>query len=157
VKDRFQALMGEIATAVAGRPVDESLKAFLDERFPADGPVFAEIERLIPQAVEAGWMCEREHGGIRYGRVVEASDALAGFSVDVVRMEDVVGPKHRHPNGEIDMIMPITPGAKFDGHGHGWWVYGPDSAHHPTLTEGTAFVLYLLPGGAIEFIREPKK
>jgi hypothetical protein len=77
----------------------------------------------------------------------------ADCSVDVVEMESVKGPHHRHPNGEIDMIMPISPGAKFDGHGAGWLVYGPDTAHNPTVTEGKALVLYLLPGGAIEFTR----
>ena len=40
-----------------------------------------------------------------------------------------------------------------DGHGEGWLVYGAASAHHPTVTGGRAMVLYLLPGGAIEFTR----
>jgi hypothetical protein len=71
----------------------------------------------------------------------------------VVRMENIVGPHHRHPDGEIDMVMPITEGARFDGTPRGWKVYGPDSAHKPTVTEGAAYVLYLLPGGKIEFTR----
>jgi hypothetical protein len=33
----------------------------------------------------------------------------------------------------------------------GWLVYGPDSSHAPTVAGGTAFVLYLLPQGVIEF------
>jgi hypothetical protein len=98
-------------------------------------------------------MCSREAGGIRYGRVAKPSPALSGFSIDVVRMKDVKGPHHRHPKGEIDMVMPITPGARFDGHGAGWCVYGPDSAHHPTVSGGEALVLYLLPGGEIEFTK----
>jgi hypothetical protein len=49
------------------------------------------------------------------------------------------------------MIMPLTEGARFDGHGAGWLVYGPGSAHRPTVTGGRALVLYLLPGGAIDF------
>jgi hypothetical protein len=95
-------------------------------------------------------MCEREYGGIRFGRVIKAID---GFSVDVVQMDDVVGPHHRHPGGEIDMIMPIDGDAKFDGQGRGWTVYGPGSAHNPTVTGGRALVLYLLPGGQIEFTK----
>ena len=74
-----------------------------------------------------------------------------GFSVDVVHMKDVVGPHHRHPKGEIDLIMPVVGKAKFDNHEAGWVVYGPDSDHRPTVTDGTALVLYLLPGGEIEF------
>ena len=92
-------------------------------------------------------MCNREGGGIRYGRVVKPTDATHGFSVDVVEMNDLKGPHHRHPNGEIDMIMPLDGMAKFDGRGKGWLVYPPDSAHSPTVSEGKALVLYLLPQG----------
>lgn len=35
----------------------------------------------------------------------------------------------------------------------GWLVYGAGTAHDPTVTGGRALVLYLLPGGAIEFTR----
>ncbi len=68
-------------------------------------------------------------------------------------MDEVVGPHHRHPNGEIDLIMPLAGDAKFDGRGAGWLVYGPDSSHSPTVSGGRALVLYLLPQGAIEFAR----
>jgi Domain of unknown function (DUF4863) len=70
-----------------------------------------------------------------------------------VDMDTIKGPHHRHPNGEIDLIMPITPEARFDGRGAGWLVYGPGTAHYPTVSEGRALVLYLLPGGAIEFTK----
>ncbi len=49
------------------------------------------------------------------------------------------------------MIMPVTAEAPFDGKGRGWCVYEPGSAHHPTVTNGEALVLYMLPGGNIEF------
>ena len=68
-------------------------------------------------------------------------------------MAECKGPHHRHPNGEIDMIMPLTENAKFDGRGIGWLVYGPDSAHSPTVSGGKALVLYLLPEGAIDFTK----
>ena len=96
-------------------------------------------------------MCNREAGGIKFGRVVKPCDATHGFSVDVVEMDDIAGPHHRHPNGEIDLVMPLDRDARFDGHGAGWRVCGPDSAHVPTVTGGKALILYLLPGGAIEF------
>ena len=96
-------------------------------------------------------MCKREAGGIQFGRVIKPSDDTHQLSVDVVRMENIKGPHHRHPNGEVDLVLPLTADAKFDGSGRGWKVYAPNSAHHPTVTEGAALVLYLLPGGAIEF------
>ncbi|MEE8140092.1 MAG: DUF4863 family protein, partial [Alphaproteobacteria bacterium] len=54
-------------------------------------------------------------------------------------------------NGEIGMIMPIAGDPKFDGVGRGWYVHPPGSDHWPTLVGGDAYVLYLLPDGAIEF------
>jgi len=149
-KDEFAALMSEVTRTAAGKPVDAALANTLNDRFPASGGTFQAIRQACESAIAAGWMCEREQGGIKFGRVIKDID---GFSVDVVHMADVVGPHHRHPNGEIDMVMPIDPAAKFDGHGAGWVAYGPDSAHKPTVTGGAALVLYLLPGGAIDFSR----
>ena len=68
-------------------------------------------------------------------------------------MDNVVGPQHTHPAGEIDLVMPIEGNALFDGHPAGWVVYPPGSAHRPTVSDGRAMVLYLLPGGSIEFGR----
>ncbi|NJO12180.1 MAG: DUF4863 family protein [Gammaproteobacteria bacterium] len=67
-------------------------------------------------------------------------------------MNEVVGPYHRHPLGEIDLVMPFTKGVTFDGRGAGWRVYGPNSSHSPTVAGGRALILYLLPGGQIEFM-----
>jgi len=56
-----------------------------------------------------------------------------------------------HPQGEIDLVMPLSADARFDGQGAGWVVYGPGSAHSPTVREGRALVMYLLPAGQIQF------
>jgi hypothetical protein len=68
-------------------------------------------------------------------------------------MDNIEGPHHAHPNGEVDLVMPLDEAARFDGAGAGWKVYGPKSAHRPTVAGGKALVLYLLPDGAIEFSR----
>jgi hypothetical protein len=151
--EAFTDLIATISASIQDMPLDARLEAHLNAQFSPASTAFRNVFAACRAAVAAGWMCNREAGGIRYGRVVKAGPATHGFSVDVVEMEDVRGPHHRHPNGEIDMIMPLTPAAKFDGHGAGWRVYGPDSAHHPTVTEGKACILYLLPQGAIEFTR----
>jgi Domain of unknown function (DUF4863) len=129
------------------------LEAFLDAEFPANGTWFASAFALCIKGVSEGWLCGREAGGIKFGRAVAAGDALHGFSVDVVEMDTVVGPHHAHPNGEIDLIMPLDGLAEFDSKGAGWMVYTPGSVHKPTVAKGKALVLYLLPGGAIEFTR----
>jgi uncharacterized protein DUF4863 len=149
--EEFTALISSITARLDGRRLDQTLAAELEDAFPAGGAKFDTVFAGCRDAVAAGWMCNREAGGIRYGRVVKPGPATHGFSVDVVEMENVVGPHHAHPNGEIDLVMPITESAKFDGHGAGWVVYGPGSAHRPTVSDGKALVLYLLPQGAIEF------
>ena len=149
--DAFTSLIGGVTARLAGRPLDEALARDLNAAMPGKGADVAAIARACREAIREGWMCNREAGGIRYGRVVKPGPATHGHSVDVVEMNDVVGPHHRHPNGEIDLVMPIDADARFDGHGAGWVVYGPGSAHRPTVTGGRALVLYLLPGGAIEF------
>ncbi len=135
-------------------PLDKDLEAFLNQQFGSDSDLFSAIQSACHAGVASGDLCQSEAGGIKYGRAIKACDELSGFSVDLVYMKNIVGPHHRHPKGEIDMIMPIARDAKFDGRGKGWLVYGPDSAHRPTLTEGDALVLYLLPDGEIEFTRQ---
>lgn len=149
-KVQFAMLINEVVAAIGSRPVDEDLGEYLNQTLPPAGDTFGRIEEACRAGVEAGWMCKHEAGGIRYGRVLRPEDAL-GFSVDVVRMDDLRGPHHKHPKGEVDMVMPIDSGACFDGHGRGWCVYPPASAHYPTVTGGAALVLYLLPDGEIEF------
>jgi len=149
----FKLLIATITGRIAGRALDGALQAELQDEYPAHGETVRTIERMCREAIEAGWMCDRAAGGIRYGRVIKPGPDTHGFSVDVVHMHDVEGPHHRHPNGEIDLVMPLEAGASFDGHGAGWVVYGPGSAHRPTVRGGAALVLYLLPDGAIEFTR----
>jgi hypothetical protein len=148
---RFEEILGGIAKSIAGKPVDESLASFLNATYPADGEVFKSVETLCRDGEAAGWVCSREHGGIKFGRIVKQGGSCGPFSVDVVRMNNVKGPHHVHPNGEIGMIMPISGDAKFDGFPRGWYVDPPGSDHWPTVEGGDAYVLYLLPEGAIQF------
>jgi len=151
--ERFGELIAPVTNFVQDKPLDSKLEAELNKAYPAGGAAFRAIFDACKAATAAGWMCSREAGGIKFGRVIKPGAGTHAFSVDVVEMEDVKGPHHRHPNGEIDMIMPLDASAKFDGRGAGWVVYDPGSAHSPTVTEGRALVLYLLPQGAIEFTK----
>ena len=142
-------------TAVIGAEVPgQELEARLNRDFAAQSDWFATATRLCHRGIAEGWLCGREAGGIKFGRCVKEGDATHGMSIDVVEMDDVVGPHHAHPNGEIDLVLPIDAEARFDGRGAGWKVYEPGSAHRPTVSGGKAIVLYLLPGGAIEFTRD---
>jgi hypothetical protein len=152
-KQAFHQLVADVATQIAGRPLDADLDRWLNTRHGAGSPTYEALKQACIGGVAEGWLCEREGGGIRYGRVFKAEDALARFSVDVVDMRDVVGPHHVHPQGEIDLVMPLEGDARFDGRPAGWCVYPPGSAHRPTVSAGRALVLYLLPEGQIEFTR----
>jgi hypothetical protein len=151
--DTFTQMVSRLTARVAGRPLGPALADELNASLPANGDEVRAIAEACRAAIRDGWMCQREAGGIRYGRVVKPGPATHGFSVDVVEMDDVEGPHHAHPNGEIDLVMPLDAHARFDGHGAGWVVYGPGSAHRPTVRGGKALVLYLLPQGAIEFTK----
>jgi hypothetical protein len=150
-RNRFDAIVAAIAHDIGERPLDAALEDWLNQTCPAGNKVFNDLAALIGQGCEEGWLCQRETGGIRFGRVIKPRAAAGRFSVDVVRMNDVKGPHHVHPQGEIGMIVALSGAAEFDGRGPGWYVYGPGTAHWPTVTGGEAYVLYLLPDGEIEF------
>ena len=142
-----------VTSQLQGRTLDEDLQAWLNIEYGSDSDSYKTLQQSCLQGIAEGWLCEREAGGIRYGRVFKPAEDLHGFSVDVVDMNNVVGPHHAHPRGEIDLVMPLDDGALFDNQPAGWVVYAPGSAHRPTVSNGRALVLYLLPDGSIEFSR----
>jgi hypothetical protein len=150
---RFKTQLAALTAELAGRPLDGELDVWLNHTHGVSSAAYAALKSACQAGVAAGWLCDREGGGIRYGRIFKPDTELHGFSVDVVDMRNIAGPHHLHPNGEIDLIMPLDDDASFDGRGAGWLVYPPGSAHRPTVSQGRALVLYLLPGGQIQFSR----
>jgi hypothetical protein len=155
--EQFRTQIAELSTVLAGRPLDASLDASLDAWLNAEhgagSATYAALKASCEAGVKEGWLCKREGGGIRYGRIFKPAEDLNGFSVDVVDMANITGPHHMHPQGEIDLIMPIEGDANLDGRPASWCVYAPGSAHRPTVSSGRALVLYLLPQGQIEFTK----
>lgn len=149
----FRQRLAGLTAQLAGRPLDAMLNAWLNVEHGPTSATYLGLKASCEQGVAEGWLCDREGGGIRYGRIFKPAPDLAGFSVDVVDMKDLAGPHHTHPNGEIDLLMPIEGEATFDGRPAGWIVYPPGSAHRPTVAQGRALVLYLLPEGRIDFTR----
>jgi hypothetical protein len=157
-RDAFRSLVSALAADLAHHELDAALGERLNREHPAGGQTYQSIRAACESAIAAGWMCSREADGIRYGRVIRPGPETHGFSVDVVDMKDCAGPHHVHPNGEIDLVMPLEGPALFDGRSAGWKVYAPGSDHFPTVRGGRALVLYLLPDGAIQFTgREPER
>jgi len=151
--DELRQQISALTSEIAGKTLDRGLQDWLNLEHGTGSETYRQLERSCREGVEQGWLCQHEAGGIRYGRLFKPDDELAGFSVDVVDMNNVVGPHHSHPQGEIDLVMPLEGDALFDEHPAGWVVYAAGSAHKPTITNGRALVLYLLPGGSIEFTR----
>lgn len=149
--EAFSMLLSGIAAQIEGVPLDADLAAFLNREYPVDGAVFSRLAELCAEGERDGWLMGREAGGIRFGRAIKPGGATGHFSVDVVRMDSVKGPHHVHPAGEIGAIVPLDGAPKFDGFEPGWYVYPPGSAHHPTVSGGAAYVIYLLPEGKIDF------
>lgn len=149
----FKQLLQGVTTRLQNRPLDADLQTWLNTEVGPTSPTYIALKQACETGVAEGWLCQREAGGLKYGRIFKPDAELHGFSVDVVDMTNVAGPHHTHPLGEIDLIMPIDAEARFDGHGAGWLVCPAGSAHPPTVTGGRALVLYLLPEGRIDFTR----
>ncbi|RZT97733.1 DUF4863 family protein [Rivibacter subsaxonicus] len=149
----FRQQIAELTAQLAGRPLDAGLDAWLNREHGPGSATYDLLRTSCRIGVAEGWLCDREGGGLRYGRIFKPAPDLHDFSVDVVDMKDVAGPHHAHPNGEIDLIMPIDAEARFDGRPAGWLICPPGSAHRPTVSSGRALVLYLLPQGRIDFTK----
>jgi hypothetical protein len=153
----FKDQLSQLTAQIVGRPLDSDLDTWLNTEHGVGSATYERLKSSCETGVAEGWLCDREGGGIRYGRIFKPAPELHGFSVDVVDMQDIAGPHHAHPLGEIDLIMPIGGDkggdAQFDNRPAGWVVYPSGSAHRPTVSQGRALVLYLLPEGRIEFTR----
>ncbi len=148
-KEQFVELLRPLAQALKAVDVDSQDAAAQAERAaPFASAAVAAVRTAAIANLASEWLLPKAHGGIRFGRVVKE---LLGFSVDAVLM-DVPGPRHRHPNGELDLCVTTKGDPRFDGKPAGWVVYGKDSVHVPTVLGGEMLVLYFLPGGAIEFL-----
>ncbi len=123
----------------------------LARRLDPAGPVAQRLADELRKLLAAGAIANRGEMPVKWGRVAKATEQSSGFSIDVVHMNGV-GPMHRHPNGEIDYCIPLSGEPRFDGRPAGWVVYGADSRHAPTVSGGEMLIVYLLPGGAMEFL-----
>lgn len=140
---------------IAGKDSDaQHVLTTLRSTFPRDGDDVAAIGAQIAQGVEAGWLCHRGEASARFSRVAKPGPDTHQLSVDIVSLE---GPaqRHSHPTGEITLAF-AAPGSnpeqvRFDGHKPGWVLMPSGSSHTPTVSEGRMYLLYFLPGGAIQW------
>ncbi|RMG97053.1 MAG: DUF4863 family protein [Deltaproteobacteria bacterium] len=133
---------------------ERAVKAALEARFPADGPVARRIADALRAGVAAGVLCDRGEPPARFGRVAKPSPETSDLSIDVVWLTGA-GLRHAHPRGEITFGIAdeasCAETVRFDGAPPGWHVRAPGSVHTPEVTGGGMILLYVLPGGAIDW------
>ncbi|MBB5460232.1 2-hydroxylaminobenzoate mutase [Paraburkholderia sp. Cpub6] len=151
-KQEFLDVVHELCDAIRGMPLDANLHAYLNEHYGPQTAGYKTLTRLLKLGVEEQWAAyvEIEGPDYRRGRISEPVGQTAGMSVESGLLRDVKGQYHCHTNGEINMIIPLEPGATFCGTGAGWRVFPPLSEHFPTV-QGRALILFFLPGGKIEY------
>jgi hypothetical protein len=125
-------------------------RAELERRLDPHGAAARAVEAELVRLLASGAIANKGAPPVQYGRVAKASPATAGFSIDVVHMQGA-GPRHRHPNGEVNYCVALEGAPTFEGQPPGWVVLPPASAHVPTVAGGRMLIVYLLPGGLIEF------
>lgn len=128
----------------------EAACAELTARLDPASPEGQRLSEALVGLLEEGKVADRGAPPVRYSRAAKASEETGAFSIDVVDMTGP-GPRHRHPNGEVNWCVALEGTPTFDGHAPGWVVEPPGSEHVPTVSGGRMLIVYLLPEGAIEF------
>ncbi len=145
-REEILALAAPVAARCAGVDPDAS-----DAEALLEGENVDQLEAACLAALAEGWLCNREGGGVRYGRVSRATPELSGFSLDAVVMDGPASGAHTHPRGEFDLCFALSGTPTFDGSSSRWTVYGTGTSHIPTVHHGKMLILYFLPGGEIVF------
>ena len=124
----------------------------LTQRFDPASPRAAPLRASLLRLYEEGKIAQNGALPVRWGRASKATPETLDQSIDVVVMNGP-GPLHRHPRGEVNYCLALDGNPRFDGQEPGWVVFPPESRHVPTVSGGTMLIVYLLPGGAIEFLK----
>ncbi|MEM7310822.1 MAG: DUF4863 family protein [Planctomycetota bacterium] len=147
--DIFQPLLDAAAGLDLSDPA--AAEGELRRRLAPGSEAAQSLNAALQTLLEEGKIANRGELPVRWGRVAKASAETGDFSIDAVHMTGP-GPRHRHPRGEIDWCVALEGKPTFDGREAGWVVLGEESVHVPTVEGGAMLVVYLLPGGEIEFL-----
>lgn len=127
-------------------------QAELARRLDPRGRAAADLNRALVALLDERRIADRGEPPVRWSRVSKATPESADFSIDAVDMNGP-GPHHVHPNGEVNWCVALEGDPRFDGRPAGWVVMPPGSGHVPTVSGGRMLIVYLLPGGKIEFTK----
>ncbi len=127
-------------------------QAELTRRFDPRGAGAATLNRDLVALLDERKIADRGEPPVRWSRVAKSTPDTSDFSIDAVDMNGP-GPHHAHPSGEVNWCIALDGDPRFDGRPAGWVVMPPGSAHVPTVSGGRMLIVYLLPGGKIEFTK----
>jgi Domain of unknown function (DUF4863) len=147
------------------------MEKWLNSKYGEDSDLYKDLARLIKLGVAEGWAANQEVDGPNYrrSRLLDPSPETFHFSITAVYMDskdirtfrddhddDVLrGQFHGHPYGELNMVIPIDPGAQLKGlqgwQGPGWTAPDPGSRHYPEVKGGALIALFYLPAGRISY------
>jgi hypothetical protein len=96
------------------------LEQWLNRTCGPGSALYEDLSRLIKVGVAEGWAANIEVDGRRYRRskIYEPSAETFCFSITAVLMdskENYRGNYHLHPYGELNMVVPLDPGAVLAG------------------------------------------
>jgi hypothetical protein len=145
---------------IKNRTAGEPLEAWLNETYGPGSELYQDLARIITEGVADGWAANIDVDGCIYrrSRIAEPSERLSWFSITAVYMNSLHpyrGQYHQHPYGEINMVVPLDPGAVLGGprgwQGAGWTAPEPASHHYPEVKGGAVIALFFLPAGRISY------
>ncbi|MBV6761955.1 MULTISPECIES: DUF4863 family protein [Rhodococcus] len=154
--DRSIPFLDEVKNRTAGG----ELEAWLNTNYGPGTELYDDLARMITEGVNDGWAANVELDGAKYrrSRIASPSEELHFFSVTAVYMNSISryrGQYHQHPYGELNLVVPLDPGAELAGPrgwcGAGWTAPGPGSHHYPEVRGGALIALFYLPAGRISY------
>ena len=148
-----------------------ALEQWLNTKHSAESDLYKDLARLMTLGVQDGWAADTEVAGRRYrrSRVSAPCEETLFFSATAVLLDSTQNTQknpegsfradyHRHPYGEINLVVPLNEGAALAG--PNGWCYGgwtapePGSRHFPEVKGGAVISLTFLPAGRIAFDAE---
>ncbi len=160
--ERSIPFLEEVKDKTAGK----KLELWLNETYGPQTALYKDLAQLITDGVNDGWAANIEVAGPHYRRSkIQAPTAeLNYFSITAVYMNSVEpmrGQYHMHPYGELNLVVPLDPGAVLAGplgwQGAGWTAPAPGSHHYPEVKGGAVIALFYLPAGRISYDIQPPR
>lgn len=145
----------------------KDLEARLNAEYGPGNEYYERFASLIRKGLadSEGWVAVDELDGPKYrrSRLCSPSEETRYFSITTVYMdsiEEYSGQYHKHPYGELNCVIQLTPGAELKGmsswQGDGWTSPGPGTHHFPQVRKGALVALFFLPAGRISYTANPE-